>query len=326
MGRVRYALMSEPQQGLSYDEILALAGTAEEAGFEAYFRSDHYASFPGQAGLPTTDAWATLAGLARDTSRISLGTLVSPVTFRLPGNLAKVVATVAEMSGGRVEVGLGAGWNELEHRQLGLPYPSTSERFDMLEEQLALLHGLWTEPDGWSYRGAHWQVDDALFYPKPTAPIGRRHPNLIIGGNGRPRMAALVARYADEFNLTSAAVDRAGPAYERVRAACAAIDRDPDELTYSAMVGVLVGRDEAEVRRRVDDLMRAFGWLGGAESEEWFSERRARWIFGTPDQARARAAEFAAAGVQRLMLQDFLPRDLEMVRLLGEVFELPASA
>ena len=134
-------------------------GPRKTAGLEAFFRSDHYGSFPGAADLPTTDAWATLAGLARDTSRIGLGVLVSPVTFRLPGNLAKVVGTVAEMSDGRVELGLGAGWNEVEHRSYGLPFPPIGERFDMLEEQLAIIHGLWTEPDGWAYEGRHWQVE-----------------------------------------------------------------------------------------------------------------------------------------------------------------------
>lgn len=315
--------MSEPQQGLAYEEILALARTAEEAGFETYFRSDHYASFPGDAGLPTTDAWATLAGLARETTRIGLGTLVSPVTFRLPGNFAKVVTTVAEMSGGRIEVGVGAGWNELEHRQLGLHFPASRERFDMLEEQLAIVHGLWTEPDGWSYEGRRWQVSDALFYPKPAAPAGRRHPNLIVGGEGGPRMAALVARYADEYNLTSGAVEKVEPAYERIRAACRKIGRQPDELTYSAMVGVLVGENEADVRRRTRQLMRALGRReNDADADAWFAERRQRWIYGTPEQARERVAAFAAVGVQRIMLQDFLPRDLEMVRLLGRVLEL----
>ncbi len=316
---MRFALMTEPQQGLSYDEILAIAGTAEESGFEAYFRSDHYASFPGESGQPTTDAWATLAGLARETSRIRLGTLVSPVTFRLPGNFAKLVTTVAEMSGGRIEVGLGAGWNELEHRQLGLPFPDTGTRFEMLEEQLAILHGLWTEADGWSYDGRHWQVRDALFRPKPPAPAGRRHPNLIVGGNGGPRMAALVARYADEFNLTSGAVDKLGPAYARVREACQAVGRDPRDVTYSMMTGVLVGRDEDEVRRRVRELLGVLG-QGDMDADEWLRQRRGRWVMGTPDEARQRVAEFAATGVQRIMLQDFLPRDLEMVRLLGEVF------
>jgi F420-dependent oxidoreductase-like protein len=318
---MRFALMSEPQMGMSYAEILALTQTAEEAGFEAYFRSDHYASFPGGSGRPTTDAWATLAGLARETTRIHLGTLVSPVTFRQPGNLAKVIATVAEMSEGRVEVGVGAGWNEVEHRQTGLAFPDTRERFDMLEEELEILHGLWTEPDGWSFDGRHWQVKDALFYPKPPASAGRRHPNLIIGGDGGPRMAALVARFADEFNLTSGSYDRAGPAYERVRNACLAAGRDADSLTYSMMTGVLVGRDQAEVGSRVDDALRELGQPGG-DAKAWLASRAPRWIMGTAAEARRRVEELEAAGVQRLMLQDFLPRDLEMVRLLGEVFEL----
>jgi F420-dependent oxidoreductase-like protein len=319
---MRLALMSEPQQGMSYVEILALARTAEEAGFEAYFRSDHYASFPGPAGEPTTDAWATLAGLARETSRISLGTLVSPVTFRLPGNFAKVVTTVAEMAGGRVEVGVGAGWNEEEHRQLGLPYPETPERFDMLEEQLAILHGLWTEPDGWSYDGRHWQVGEARFHPKPPAPDGRRHPNVIIGGAGGPRMARLVARYADEINISSASPDNVGEAYERVREACRSIGRDPTEVTCSAMTGVLVGEDEDEVRLRVRELLGALGRDPDSGTGEWLEDRRRRWIWGTPDQARAAAQRMADAGVERLMLQTFLPRDLDMVNLLGRIFRL----
>ncbi|MEA2610250.1 MAG: hypothetical protein QOJ75_2493, partial [Chloroflexota bacterium] len=150
---MRFALMIEPQQGLSYGDQVAVAKRAEANGFETLFRSDHYASFPGPAGRPTTDAWAVLAGLARETQRIGLGALVSPVTFRHPGNFAKVVTTVDEMSGGRIEVGLGAGWNELEHRQLGLHFPPIRERADLLEDTLAILHGLWGEPDGWSYAG-----------------------------------------------------------------------------------------------------------------------------------------------------------------------------
>ncbi|HEY5519412.1 MAG TPA: TIGR03560 family F420-dependent LLM class oxidoreductase [Candidatus Limnocylindrales bacterium] len=209
--------MSEPQQGLAYTEILALARTAEEAGFESYFRSDHYASFPGAAGQPTTDAWATLAGLARETARIGLGTLVSPVTFRSPGNLAKVVTTVAEMSGGRIELGLGAGWNVAEHRQHGLPFPDIRERFDMLEEQLAIIHGLWTEPAGWSYQGRFWQVEGAHFAPRPVTRGGRRHPNLILGGHGGPRLVALVARYADELNISSESPAEVAKGYDRLR-------------------------------------------------------------------------------------------------------------
>lgn len=316
---MRFALMSEPQQGMSYAEILALVRTAEDAGFESYFRSDHYASFPGEAGLPTTDAWATLAGLSRETTRITLGTLVSPVTFRSPGNLAKVVTTVDEMSDGRIELGLGAGWNEIEHRQQGLHFPDTRERYDMLEEQLAIVHGLWTEPDGWSYDGRHWQVADARFSPRPAPRNGRPHPNIIVGGAGGPRMSKLVARYADEANITSLMPSEIGAAYGRVAAACREVGREPDAVTRSAMSGVLIGRDEADVRDRTRALMTS--WGGDVQdAETWLDERRPRWIIGTPDQARRRVAEFEAAGAQRLMLQTFLPRDLEMVRLLGEVF------
>ena len=200
---MRYALMTEPQQGLSYDEILAVTRTAEEAGLEAFFRSDHYASFPGGAGKPTTDAWTTLAGLARETSTIRLGVLVSPVTFRLPGNLAKVIQTVDEMSDGRVEAGFGAGWNDDEHAQLGLPFPALGERFDLLEEQMAIIHGLWTEPDGWSFDGKHWQVRDSRRHGEISRG-GRRHPHVIFGGKGGPRLARLVAQYGDEFNLSPA--------------------------------------------------------------------------------------------------------------------------
>jgi F420-dependent oxidoreductase-like protein len=311
--------MTEPQQGLSYTDILAIARTAEDAGFESFFRSDHYGSFPGESGQPTTDAWTTLGGLARDTSRITLGVLVSPVTFRPPGTLAKIVATVAEMSGGRAELGLGAGWNVPEHRQHGLAFPSTGERFDMLEEQLAIVHGLWTEPDGWSYQGKHWSVDGAPFYPKPPASSGRRHPNLIIGGAGGPRMARLVATYADELNISSSSPSQCAEAYARVDDACSTIGRDPRTVTRSVMTGVLVGRTDAEVRDRVGSLLEVLG-TGEGDPDEWLGERRGRWIIGTPDEARAKVEEFAAAGAERVMLQDFLPRDLEMVSLLGEVF------
>ncbi len=313
---MRFALMTEPQQGLSYDEVLALARAAEAAGLEAFLRSDHYASFPGPAGLPTTDAWATLAGLARETSTIRIGSLVSPVTFRIPGAFAKMVATVNEMSGGRLEVGMGAGWNDEDHHQLGIPFPPLKERYDQLEEALAIVHGLWTEPDGWSFAGDIWQVTDALFRPRPTSP-GRRHPNLILGGEGGPRMARLVATYADEFNRTSATPDNAREAYARVRAACSATGRDPETVVLSAMVGVLVAETEAELRDRV----RAQAAMVGSPSsaDEWLAGRRERWIIGTLEQAWERLEAFAAAGVQRIMLQDFLPRDLEMVALLGRL-------
>ena len=309
--------MTEPQQGLSYAEVLALARTAEEAGLEAFFRSDHYASFPGEAGMPTTDAWATLAGLARDTTRIRLGTLVSPITFRIPGSLAKVVATTDEMSGGRIELGMGAGWNEQEHRELGIPFPTLRERYDRLEEALAIIHGLWTEPDGWSYKGKHWQVQDARFHPKPTFG-GGRHTHLILGGDGGPRLSRLVATYADEFNRQSASPDRVREAHDNVRRACSTIGRDPETLVFSAMVGVLVGESERDISDRVGKVLETTG--AGGDAEAWLAQRRNRWIMGTPDEARERVRALEAAGVQRVMLQDFLPRDLDMVRLMGSIF------
>jgi F420-dependent oxidoreductase-like protein len=315
---MRYALMTEPQQGLRYDEILAAARTAEEAGLEAFFRSDHYASFPGGSGKPTTDAWATLAGLARETSTIHLGVLVSPVTFRLPGNLAKVIQTVDEMSGGRVEAGFGAGWNEAEHEQLGLRFPEVGERFDMLEEQMAIIHGLWTEPDGWSFDGEHWQLRGSMAHGQ-IARGGRRHPHILFGGRGGPRLAAIVARFGDEFNLNSASPADAPEAYARIRKACEDIGRDPDEVVYSAMTGVLVAETEDDLRARVADLLDAIG-QSGSDGEAWLAERRGRWVIGTPEQAMERVRALEASGTERVMLQDFLPRDLDHIRLMGRIF------
>jgi F420-dependent oxidoreductase-like protein len=314
---MRLALMTEPQQGLSYDDILAAARTAEEAGIEAFFRSDHYASFPGPGGEPTTDAWATLAGLARETSRIHIGSLVSPATFRLPGPFAKLVATVDEMSGGRVEVGMGAGWNDEEHAQLGIPFPDLDERYAMLEEAVAIVHGVWTEPDGWRFEGSHWQVRDALFRARP-ARNGRRHPPIILGGRGGPRLARLVAQYGDEFNLNSASPARAPEAYGRIDAACQAIGRDPAEVTHSAMTGVLIAETRAELTNRVRTQLELTGG-SATEAETWLAQRRERWIMGTLDEAGERLRAFEQAGVQRVMLQDFVPRDLEMIRLMGRL-------
>ncbi len=308
---MRYALMIEAQQGLSYLDQLAIARRAEAAGFETMLRSDHYESFPGAAGRPTTDAWSVIAGLARDTERIRLGALVSPVTFRHPGAFAKAVATVHEMSGGRVEAGLGAGWNEDEHRRHGFAFPPIAERADMLEEQIAIVRGLWTEPDGWSFAGKHYRVEDTVFHARPVPP-----PALIVGGEGSPRSLRIAARYADEFNLTGSDPARVAERLARLDEACRAAGRDPATIRRSAMVGTLVARDADELAARKAALLDEFGTEAGAA--DWFASRERRWIVGTPDQARARVAEFAAAGVERLMLQDFLPRDLDMIDLLGE--------
>ena len=320
---MRFALMIEPQQGLTYDDQLAIVRRAESLGFESFFRSDHYQSFPGPEGEPTTDAWAVLAGLARETTTITLGTLVSPITFRHFGNLVKVVTTVDEMSGGRVEFGLGAGWNEPEHRQLGLPFPEIKDRADMLEEQFAVFHGLWGEQDGWSFEGKHVRIRDAQFYPKPVAvpgrptlPNGASRPRILVGGGGTPRSMRIAARYADEFNLSSSSPEIAVEKFAALRAACEAIGRDPATMGRSVMAGILIGRDDAELARRKSALLTAFGNETGGDA--WFAAREPRWILGTPDQARAMVQRFADAGAERIMLQTFIPRDLEMIDLMAE--------
>jgi alkanesulfonate monooxygenase SsuD/methylene tetrahydromethanopterin reductase-like flavin-dependent oxidoreductase (luciferase family) len=310
---MRYALMTEPQQGYSYQDILDAAEAAKAAGFEAFFRSDHYSSFPGRNDQPATDAWATLAGLARDIDGSGLGSMVSPVTFRYPGSFAKVVATVDEMAGpGRVEMGVGAGWNEGEHAALGLPYPDTVERVDRLEEELNILRGLWDEPDGWAFDGEHYQVRDALFRPR-----GKR-PNLIVGGTGLPRSCRLGATYADEYNISSSTPAEVIEITARLDAACEKQGRDPRTLTRSVMAGVLIGRDEAEVQRRTSAQMAVFG-EDGAAGEAWLDERRDRWVLGTPEAARARIAEYESTGIDLLLLQDFLPADTDHIAAMGEL-------
>jgi alkanesulfonate monooxygenase SsuD/methylene tetrahydromethanopterin reductase-like flavin-dependent oxidoreductase (luciferase family) len=320
---MRFALMIEPQQGMSYGDQVAVAKRAEANGFEAFFRSDHYASFPGPAGMPTTDAWTVLAGLARETDRIGLGALVSPVTFRHLGNFAKVVTTVDEMSGGRVEVGVGAGWNDLEHRQLGLPFPPIDERADRLEDQLAVLHGLWGEPDGWGFQGHTVTVEDALFRPKPVnvpgRPLGANglpRPRIITGGQGAPRGLRIAARWSDEYNLSSTGPEQATVTYAKLDDACRAIGRDPKEIGRSAMAGVLVGRTDDEVQAREATLLAAFG--EDANGDDWLEERRERWVVGTPDKALATLRRYADAGVERVMLQDFIPWDLDHIDVMGE--------
>ena len=320
---MRFALMIEPQQGMSYGDQVAVAKRAEANGFEALFRSDHYASFPGEAGKPTTDAWAVLAGLSRETDRIGLGALVSPVTFRHPGNFAKVVTTVDEMSGGRIEVGVGAGWNDLEHRQLGLDFPPIEERADLLEDQLAILHGLWGEPDGWSFDGHRVSIREARFQPKPVdvpgrprTSIGGARPRLLVGGSGTPRSYRIAARYADEFNLNGTGPDGVARKYAAIDEACRAIGRDPASLTRSVMAGTLIGRDQAEVERRVAAGKKAFG--ADDADGDWLAERGDGWVSGTPDQAREAVRRFAAVGVERIMLQDLLPWDLDMIDVMGE--------
>jgi alkanesulfonate monooxygenase SsuD/methylene tetrahydromethanopterin reductase-like flavin-dependent oxidoreductase (luciferase family) len=318
---MRFALMLEPQQGLTYEDQLAAARLAEELGFETFFRSDHYANFPGDADGPATDAWSVLAGLARDTQRIGLGTLVSPVTFRHPGNFVKVVTTVDHMSGGRVEIGVGAGWNEEDHSRLGLAFPSIGERADLVEDELAILHGLLTEDDGWSYSGKQITVTDARLRPRavdrPDRPRehGRARPWILTGSDGSLRGFRIAAKYADEFNLTSSSPERTREKMLELDEACRAAGRDPNDLVRSAMVGVLVA-DEARLAARVNTALETFA-VRDVAPETWLAGRRDRWIVGTPDEARQMVRRYAEAGVERLMLQDFLPWDLDMIELMG---------
>jgi len=319
---MRFALMLEPQQGLTYEDQLAAARLAEELGFETFFRSDHYANFPGDADGPATDAWTVLAGLARDTQRIGLGTLVSPVTFRHPGNFVKVVTTVDHMSGGRVEIGVGAGWNEEDHSRLGLAFPSIGERADLVEDELAMLHGLLTEDDGWSYTGNQITVTDARLRPRavdrPGRPRehGRARPWILTGSDGSPRGFRIAAKYADEFNLTSSSPERTREKMLELDEACRAAGRDPKSLIRSAMVGVLVA-DDAGLTARVTTALETFA-VRDVTPDAWLAARRERWIVGTPDDAQAMVRRYAEAGVERLMLQDFLPWDLDMIALLGK--------
>ncbi|HYN69897.1 MAG TPA: LLM class flavin-dependent oxidoreductase [Candidatus Eisenbacteria bacterium] len=322
---MRFALMIEPQQGMTYEEQLAIARRAEAAGFEAFFRSDHYAGLPDDSEGPTTDAWAVLAGLARETDHIVLGTLVSPVTFRHPGNFVKLVTTVDHMSGGRIELGIGAGWNEQDHAPLGLAFPAIAERADLMEDQLAILHGLWTGPDGWSYEGRQLKVSGSRLRPRavdvpgrPRAENGMVRPRIIVGGEGSPRAFRMAARWADEFNLTISSPERAAERFAALDEALRVAGRAPETLTKSAMVTTVVGVDEAEVARRVDDLAEGVFEIEERNGREWLDGRRARWILGTPDEARAMIRRYAEAGVERLMLQDYIPRDLEMIDLMAE--------
>jgi alkanesulfonate monooxygenase SsuD/methylene tetrahydromethanopterin reductase-like flavin-dependent oxidoreductase (luciferase family) len=245
------------------------------------------------------------------------------VTFRHPGSFVKVVTTVDEMSGGRIEVGIGAGWNEDDHLPLGLAFPGIGERADLMEDQLAILHGLWTEPDGWSFEGHVLRVESGFLRPRPVDVPGRPRaangavrPRIIVGGEGSPRGFRMAARYADEFNLTSSSPEQAAERYAGLDAACRAAGREPSSITHSAMVGTLLGANDAEIARRRAALMDALG-ADAADEDPWYEARKARWILGTPDEARAMVRRFADAGVERIMLQDFLPCDLALVDLMG---------
>jgi F420-dependent oxidoreductase-like protein len=298
-------IFTEPQQGATYDTLLAAAQATESAGFSAFFRSDHYLKMGDVSGLPgPTDAWTTLAGLARETEGIRLGTLVTAATFRHPGPLAITIAQVDQMSGGRVDVGIGTGWYDDEHTAYGIPFPPLKQRFEILAEQLEVLTGLWRTPVGetFDFDGRHVTIESSPALPKPAQDGG---PPIIIGGGGAKKTPALAARYASEFNLPFAPKDFWETQRERVRDACRDIDRDPDELTYSVALVVCVGEDEAEIARRAAAI--------GREVDEL----RQNGVCGTPEEAVARLREWGDAGAERVYLQVLDLDDLDHIELLG---------
>ena len=302
---MRLRVFTEPQQGASFEDLLAVARCAEEEGFDAFFRSDHYLKMGDGDGRPgPTDSWITLAGLARETSSIRLGTLVTSATFRLPGPLAISVAEVDAMSGGRVELGLGAGWFDAEHRAYGIPFPSTKERFDRLEEQLEIVTGLWATPVGetFDHHGAYYQLEASPALPKP---VQRPRPPVIVGGHGPTRTPRLAARFADEFNIAFSPPDVVRAQFQRVSAACETAGRDPASLRYSTGVVVCCGSNGWEIERRAKAIGRDVDDL------------RANGACGTPAEVAARLAEWADAGAETAYLQVLDLSDLDHVRLLG---------
>jgi F420-dependent oxidoreductase-like protein len=302
-----FRIFTEPQQGATYDDLLKVARTAEDAGYDAFFRSDHYLVMgDGNGdGLPgPTDAWTTLSALGRETSRIRLGTLVTSATFRLPGVLAIQVAQADQMSGGRVELGLGAGWYEEEHRAYGIPFPPVKERFDRLEEQLEIITGLWTTPVGsrYSFHGEHYQLEDSPALPKPAQ---SPRPPILMGGKGPRRTPALAARFADEFNMPFVSVEETEQQFGRVRAAVSAAGRSPDDLTWSNALVLCCGRDDAEVRRRAEKI--------GRDADEL----RENGAAGTPEEVAEKLERYAAVGTERVYLQVLDLADLDHIELVA---------
>jgi F420-dependent oxidoreductase-like protein len=313
--------MIEGQEGVTWEQWVALARACEEHGLQGLFRSDHYLSFddPGRRGA--LDAWSTIAALAPITGRIRLGTMVSPVTFRHPSLLAKAVVTADHASGGRVELGMGAGWFEREHEAYGFPFPPTSERMDLLAEQLEIVHRLWDRDEAEvSFQGRHYRLDAVVALPEP---LQEPHPPLIMGGAAGPRSAALAARWADEYDVTSVDPAAARERRERIAAACEAIGRDPAAIRFSIMTTTVVGADRPELERRARALLRVEG--EGDDVQSFLRERRPEQLVGTVPEVIEQLSAFAEAGVDRVFLQHLVHDDVEMVELVGREI-VPAVA
>jgi F420-dependent oxidoreductase-like protein len=306
-------VFTEPQDGASYQQIAEVARATEACGFAGFFRSDHFLTIHRKGGFPgPTDAWVTLAGLALETERIRLGTLMTCATFRLPGPLSITVAQVDQMSRGRVDFGLGAGWFQAEHLAYGIPFPDQAERFDRLAEQLEVLAGLWATPEGssYSFSGHYYQISESPALPKPWQRPG---PPVVIGGTGRQRTPQLAARFAAEFNVPFVSVSDANRSFELVRQACRDQGRDPESLRLSVALTVCCGRDRAEVTRRAHDVNQdpeRLALVGAA---------------GTPSQICERIEAYARLGCQRVYLQLLDLSDLDQLELLGSEV-LPAFA
>jgi F420-dependent oxidoreductase-like protein len=303
---VDFRIFTEPQQGATFQDQLRVARAAEDAGYDAFFRSDHYLRIGEGSGEPgPTDAWVTLAGLALQTSTIRLGTLVSPATFRLPGPLAITVAQVDQMSGGRVELGMGSGWYAEEHAAYGIPFPPLAERFDRYAEQVEIVTGLWRTPpeQRYSFTGRHYQLTDAPALPKP---VQRPHPPLLIGGTGARRTPMLAARFADEFNVAFSPMERVRTQFDRLSAACAEIGRDPAEIRRSAALVVAVARDAGELARRAEVIGRKV------------EDLRATGIAGSPAEAVDRLGTWRErTGIHRIYLQLLDLTDLDQIELVA---------
>jgi F420-dependent oxidoreductase-like protein len=306
---MRFALMIEGQEGVTWDEWVVLARACEEHGLEGLFRSDHYQSVFESSGRGSLDAWATLAGLAAVTERIRLGTMVSPATFRRPSILARMVATVDHISGGRVELGLGAGWNQAEHDAYGFPFPAVGERMEILEEQLEIVHRQWTE-DEFSFDGRHYRLERSRAEPKP---VQRPRPPIVLGGAAGPRAARLAARWADEYNTIFATPEKCRERRARIVDACEREGREP--IPFSLMTACCVGRDREEALARARRRLDRTGRDGGDPAELLGDDST---LIGTVDEVVARLGSYRDAGVERVFLQHLDHADLEMVRLIGE--------
>jgi F420-dependent oxidoreductase-like protein len=307
---MRVSLMIEGQEDVTWQDWIAIADACEHSGLEGLFRSDHYLSGGGHLGRGSLDAWTTLSAIAARTERIRLGTLVSPVTFRHPSVVANAAMTVDHVSGGRVELGLGAGWYELEHETFGFPFPPLGERMEMLEEQLEIVRRQWTEKE-FTFQGRHYHLERCQALPKP---VQKPHPPVIVGGGGKRRTVALAARFAEEYNVVGGDVEFCRKLRGRLDEATR--ERERDRLVFSVMATVLVGTDRDDLIRRGDRLGEL--WYDGKSGEELLADEADDWIAGTVDEAVDRLEALADAGVERVMLQHADHRDIEAIHLFGE--------